>query len=183
MPDRHPITFRILGGCLAGVREACRLFDRKRVHVGAQHDGGAITVAQKADDARLADPRRHLVAGGAQAFRREVGRPRFAHRELWMRMNILVERLEVREQANEAVQDRLAAVRFRHTHGLTSTISINCTGAGRDAESPGGVGIDSSDCPPLTQQGTLCWRAVRYVSIKMGSWPVLVIRLPVWTDG
>ena len=47
---------------LAYGRPVCFL-DRQRVHVGAQHHGRAVAVAQQADDAGLADARRHLEAG------------------------------------------------------------------------------------------------------------------------
>jgi hypothetical protein len=40
----------------AGVRQAGRLPDRQRVHVGAQHDRGAVAVCEQSHDAGSADP-------------------------------------------------------------------------------------------------------------------------------
>ena len=103
---RHGIPFGIGGRDVAGIGQAGRLLDRQRIHVGAQHDGRAVAVAQQADDAGLADARRHLVAGGRSRPQRDAGRSRLLHRQLGMRVHVLVERLEIREQIGEARQER-----------------------------------------------------------------------------
>ena len=46
----------------AGVRQAGRLADRQRVHVGAEGERPPATSAQGRDDPGAADARRHLVA-------------------------------------------------------------------------------------------------------------------------
>ena len=49
----------------AGIRQAGRLADRQRVHVGAQHHRGTVTVAQHADDAGAPHARGDVVPGVA----------------------------------------------------------------------------------------------------------------------
>ena len=75
---------------LAGIGEAGRLCDRQRVHVGAQHDGRAVAVAKQTDDAGLPDPGRHLIAGVAKPVRGQARRARLLHRQLGMRVDVLV---------------------------------------------------------------------------------------------
>jgi hypothetical protein len=85
----------------AGVGQPRQLLDRQSVHVRAQHDGGAVAIAQQPDDARLPDPRRHVVAGGTQPLRGDPRRAGLLHRELGVRVDIGVELLQLRKQRVE----------------------------------------------------------------------------------
>ena len=60
-PTSRPALSRVF--CLAGVGQPGLLDDRQRVHVGANQHDRALAVLQDADDAELADVRRHLGAG------------------------------------------------------------------------------------------------------------------------
>ena len=106
VPHRHRVPVAVFRHDLAGIGQVGRFLDGKRVHVGAQHDRGPVAVAEQADDAGPAHARRHLVAGGPKPVRGQAGRPRLLHRQLGMRVNVLVERFEIREQAVEIRQDR-----------------------------------------------------------------------------
>ena len=62
-----------VAGHRAGVGQAGGLRDRQRVHVGAQHDGGALTAPQQADDAGLSDAGGDLEPCGSQPLGRDAG--------------------------------------------------------------------------------------------------------------
>ena len=82
---------------LAGVGQPGLLDDRQRVHVGADQHDRPVAVLQDADDAELADARRHLGAG----FRQLVGDPlrRFdlLERELGVGVQVRVEGDQLRQ--------------------------------------------------------------------------------------
>ena len=94
------------------------LLHRQRVHVGAQHDGGAVAVAQHADDAGLPDPRRHLVAGGAKPLRRDACSPGLLHREFGVRVEIGVQLLQLREQPVERSEQVVRSDCMRHVPSI-----------------------------------------------------------------
>ncbi len=79
-------------GRLRGVREAGRLHDRQRIHVGADADDAAARIAPPPDEADhpgAADPLRHLVAAEfAQPGRNDRRRAAGVVQKLWMLMEI-----------------------------------------------------------------------------------------------
>ena len=115
---RHRLPLTVDSPDLAGVGQAGRLLDRQGVHIGAQHDGRSLAVAEQADDAGLPDPRRHLVAGAAELVRRQAGRPRLLHRQLGVRVYVGVKRLQVREQAIEVFKHRVGRTRLGRAHSV-----------------------------------------------------------------
>ena len=68
----------------AGIGKARRFLDRQRVHVGAQHDGGAVAISEQTYDAGFADPVRYFIAGGTKSVGRQLRRARFLHRQFGM---------------------------------------------------------------------------------------------------
>ena len=97
----------IVGRRLAGVRQTGRFFDRQRVHVGAQHHRRSVAVSKQAHHAGLPDAGRHLVTCGAKMIRRQARRTRFMHRQLRVRVDILVEAFEVWQQTFQVRQRRV----------------------------------------------------------------------------
>jgi len=85
-------------GRAARVRQTRSLLDRQRVHVGAQHHRRPIAVPQQAHDPCLSDAGRHLVARGAKSIRRQSRGAGFTHRQLRMRVNILVQTFQARQK-------------------------------------------------------------------------------------
>jgi len=81
----------------ARIIEAGILPDRQRIHVGAQHDGRSLAVAQQADDAGLADAGRHLIAVTGQMLRGDLRRAAFLHRQFRMGMDVLINGLQRRQ--------------------------------------------------------------------------------------
>ena len=94
----HIVATGVRHGHGLGIRQSRRFFDGQRIHVGAQHDHRPVAVAQKSDHASLADASRHIKARGAQPFRRDIRRSGLAHGQLRMRVNVFVERLQIRQQ-------------------------------------------------------------------------------------
>ena len=88
----------ILRGDLAGIGKAGRFLDGQRVHVGAQHDGRPLAVPKQADHAGLSDTRRDFKACGAKMICRKCRRARLLHRQLGVRMHILVELGQIGKQ-------------------------------------------------------------------------------------
>jgi hypothetical protein len=99
VPHLHSVSVAIFGRDVAGIGQTGRLFDRERIHVGAQHHGGPVAIAEQADDAGLAHSRRHLVTGRPKPVRGQACCPPLLHRQLGMRMQIFIERFEIGEQA------------------------------------------------------------------------------------
>src|SRR5690348_13273902 len=90
---------------LAGIGQTSRLLHRQSVHIRPQHDDWPIAVAQYAEDARLPDAGRHIVASGADPLRRQMRCPGLLHREFGMRVKVFVERLQVWKHRREIRQD------------------------------------------------------------------------------
>jgi hypothetical protein len=67
---------------LLAIRYVGRFLDGQRIHIRAQHHRRPVAIAQHPDDAGLTDTCRHLIAGGAQALRRESGGAHLLHRQL-----------------------------------------------------------------------------------------------------
>jgi len=116
MRDRHRVPVAVRNPDFAGIGQAGLFLDRQRIHIGAQHDGQPLAVAQQPDDAGLADRRRHVVTGGAQPVRRQPGCPGLLHRKLGMRVHIGVKRLQFRRQAGELRQRGLGRTRLFRIH-------------------------------------------------------------------
>ena len=111
---RHGPAFGIVRRDLAGIRHPGGFLDRQRVHVGAQHHGRTIAVAQQPDDTGVADVFRHFKAGRAQPVRGEARGAGFLHRQLGVRVHILVQGLEAGNQRIEIPQDRIPQCRSAH---------------------------------------------------------------------
>ncbi len=99
---RHGVAFAIGRGDLARIGQTGRFLDRQRIHVRAQHHDRTVAVAQQSHDARLADARGDVVARVAQPLCSDARGARLLHRELGMRVNVLVELLEIRQQRVES---------------------------------------------------------------------------------
>lgn len=108
-------------GNSAGVRETGRFFDRQRIHVSAQHDGGTVPVTQNADHARLADSRGDLESDFLEMVRRNSRSASLLHREFGVSVNVLVNSLQVREHG---VQRRKHLSWFLHIGHLNSCAII-----------------------------------------------------------
>ena len=104
MPDGDGVSVVILRRGLAGIGKAGCFLDGQRVHVGAQHDGRPVAVAEQADDAGLSDARRDFVAGRAKTVCRQSRRASLLHRQFGMRMHVLVKRFQFREEGIEIAQ-------------------------------------------------------------------------------
>jgi hypothetical protein len=66
---RHRVPLAVLHLDLAGIGKTGRFLDGQGIHVGAQHHGRTIAVAEQADNACLSDSRRYLITGSAKPFR------------------------------------------------------------------------------------------------------------------
>ena len=56
-----------IGRCLcAGIGQAGLFSNRQRVHIGTEHDGRSVAVAQNADDSGLADSVGYVVSDSAE---------------------------------------------------------------------------------------------------------------------
>jgi hypothetical protein len=84
VPDRHRVPPRIFRLDLACIGQTRGLLDRQRIHVGAQHDGRPIAIAEQANDTGFADACCYFIAGGTKTIRRQACRTRLLHREFWM---------------------------------------------------------------------------------------------------
>ena len=98
MTDGDGVSVAILHRDLAGIGKAGCFLDGQRVHVGAQHHGRPLAVPEQADHAGLSDTCRDFVAGCTKTVRRQSRRARLLHRQLGMRMHILVEFGQIGEQ-------------------------------------------------------------------------------------
>ena len=105
--DRDRVPVGVGAGGRAGVREAGVLLDREGVHVGAQHDGRSVAVAQHPDDAGPADARTHLAAGPLELLGGLGGGALLVVRELRMGMEVAVEVLQGFDDRVESVEDRM----------------------------------------------------------------------------
>ena len=88
---RHGLPVAVGRRDVAGIGQAGRFLNRKRVHVGAQHDDWTVAVAQQTDNARLSDSGGHFIAGRTKTVRRDARRPRFLHRQFGMSMDVFVD--------------------------------------------------------------------------------------------
>ena len=92
-------------GVLAGVRQAGRLQDRQRVHIGAQSDRGlAVAVAQHANDAGLADAAMHLDAPFLQLARDEIRGAVFLQPEFGMGVDVSANSRQLRLEGAGAIE-------------------------------------------------------------------------------
>jgi hypothetical protein len=66
MSHRHRVSLAVLHLDFAGIRKTRRLLDGQGVHVGAQHHGRTVAVAEQADNAGLSDSRRHVITSAAK---------------------------------------------------------------------------------------------------------------------
>ena len=105
--DRDRVAVGVGTGGRAGVREAGVLLYGEGVHVGAQHDGGSVAVAQHPDDAGPADAGAHLAAGPLELLGGLGGRAALVIRELRMGMKVAVEVLQGFDDRVEPVEDRM----------------------------------------------------------------------------
>src|SRR4051812_7834821 len=65
------------------------LLDRQRIHIGPETNRPRrIADAQPADDPRLADPAKHLIAEFGELLRDQIGSPPFLESELGMGVDI-----------------------------------------------------------------------------------------------
>ena len=105
--DRNRVPVGVGAGGGAGVREAGVLLDREGVHVGAQHDGGAVAVAEHPDDAGTADARAHLAAGPLELLGGLRRRALLLVRELGVGMKVAVQVFQGFDDRVEPVEDRV----------------------------------------------------------------------------
>jgi hypothetical protein len=98
VPDGDGVSVAILRGDLAGIGKPGRFLDGQRVHVGAQHHGRSLAVPEQADHAGLPDACRDFVAGRTKTVCRQSRRARLLHRQLGVRMHILVEFGQIGQQ-------------------------------------------------------------------------------------
>ena len=107
MRDRHRLPVGVCGRDGAGIVERRWPPRTGSASMSARSmTVGPFAVAKQADDAGLPDARRHLIAIVPQMLRREPGRAGFLHRQFGMGMHVLVERLEVWQQAGKVRQQR-----------------------------------------------------------------------------
>ncbi|MCY1226332.1 hypothetical protein D9M72_385590 [compost metagenome] len=76
---------------LAGIRQAGGFTDRQRIHVGAQADGGAVAVAQRADHAGAAQATVHGITPCLQALCHQVAGGEFLEAQLGMGMDAVAQ--------------------------------------------------------------------------------------------
>ena len=95
---RRGLAIRACRSNHAGIRKTGRFLDGQRIHIRPQHYGWAVSVAQYTDNPRLADSCRDLEAAFPQMVRRNGCSARFLHRQFGMSVNVLVNRLQLREQ-------------------------------------------------------------------------------------
>ena len=103
--DRNRVPVRVGCGGRAGEPEAGVLPDREGVHVGSQHDGGSVAVAQHPDAPGPADAGAHLAAGPLELLGGLGGRAVLLVRELRMGMEVAVEDLQGFDDGVEPVED------------------------------------------------------------------------------
>ena len=127
--DRVPVGVGAGGG--AGVREAGVLLDREGVHVGAQHDGRAVAVAEHPDDAGPADARAHLAAGPLELLGGLRRGALLVVRELRVGMEVAVQVFQGFDDRVEPVEDRMCGrgvSRGGHCVSLSSFGSVGRAG-------------------------------------------------------
>ena len=93
--DRDIIALRVFGGDRARVRQPGLFFDRERVHVAADENGGARAVLEHAYDAVFSDVSRYFVAGFLQLLGDASGSFFFLEGKLGMGVKVFVEGEEV----------------------------------------------------------------------------------------
>jgi hypothetical protein len=103
----------VLRGRGAGVVRAGVLLDRQRVQFGPEQDGGPTAIGQDARDSRPADARLDRAAVLLQLPGDAPGRAVLLVRQLWMAMEILVERFLAGPEAVVAGQDLLETAHNR----------------------------------------------------------------------
>ncbi len=116
VPDAHRLAFAVFGFDVACVGKAGCLFDWKRVHVGAKHYSRTLAITEQTDDARPSNLRRHFVGGCAKPIRGQSRRPRLLHRQLWMRVHVLVQGFELRNERIYVFQNGISGCRSGRFH-------------------------------------------------------------------
>jgi hypothetical protein len=114
MRHRGRLAGRVRRRDCAGIGQSGRLLDRQAIHVGAQHDRRTLAVAQQSDDAGLTDPGRHLIAVVGEMFRGEAGCSDFLHRKFGVGVNVLIGRLQCRQQVGQTGKKPDQGVRWVH---------------------------------------------------------------------
>ena len=110
------------------VRQAGRLLDRQRIHVGAQPDhlarSAALAAADDADDAGAADAGHHLVAAETlELFRHRRRRAVHVVLQFRMRMHVAAPGGDLVVQVGDAIDDRHGLVLARRLFRQVSQLS------------------------------------------------------------